>query len=172
MAVRNLPNNVDMKTVLNTMGAALDKTKPNTQAQPPKSPAPAAKNATIAAPTTLTQSFDLLQALTGRLREGKGKDEPKVVTVAVTPLRYQAATVIAKTLAGSRISGHVADMKLSGGTPEQLVNLAVRIFLRYAHTIEAWHDAGRMLQLAQQMDIHWDESILSPEHRKAMDYGV
>jgi len=143
----------------------------------------------------MMQSLDLLQSLKLRMVEatraelapqsakgkapigktdplvskGSGKKEPAPVTAAVTPLRYQAATVIAKTLGGARISGPMTDFKLAGGTPEQLINIALRAYLRVAHTVESWHTTGRMLELARSMNIKWDPTILSPSHRKIMD---
>lgn len=94
--------------------------------------------------------------------------ESPAVATAVIPLRFQAATLIAKTLGGSRISGPMANFNVSGGTPEVMVNMGLRAFLRQAHTQEAWHEAGRMLQLAKQMHINWDESLLRPTHRTTM----
>ena len=120
-----------------------------------------------ARPVTLMNSKAILTALEFVMREDIDLEPPQV-TAAVIPLRYQAAIVIAKTLGGSRISGPSADYKYASGTPEVIVNMAVRDFLRRAHTPEAWQNAGRMLQLAYQMNIRWDSTILKPSHRKIM----
>lgn len=157
-----------------------DKVKSPTPGQPSTTPKPATSPSTtkpVASPSysasrPLMASRDLLRALESRLLEAPGDaSEPPKVTAAVTPLRYQAATVVAKTLGGSRISGPSIDFRLSSGTPEQLVNYGLRAFLRVSHTPESWHNAGRMLQLARQMGINWNDAMLTPTHRKVMDLG-
>lgn len=97
-------------------------------------------------------------------------EEPAEVTTAVVPLRFQAATLIASTLTGSRMSGveFAGDTIRKNGTPEQLVNNALRQFLRNSHSQETWQNVGNMLTLARQMDINWDDTILRPDHRKLL----
>lgn len=183
----------DMKRTIDTMTPNQAKAAMAIAATPKNTPG--SQGAPAPRPIPMMNSLDLLQSLKLRMVEaakpelapqtakgkaptgksdplvskGSGKKEPAPVTAAVTPLRYQAATVIAKTLGGARISGPMTDFKLAGGTPEQLINIALRAYLRVAHTVESWHTTGRMLELARSMNIKWDPTILSPSHRKIMD---
>ena len=162
-----------MATTVSTSRAAQANTTPTRTTNTTRVGAPTgSRNAVVASPsapspTTLMNAKDISTALEFVMREDV-LPEPPQVTAAVIPLRYQAATVIAKTLGGSRISGKAADYKYAAGTPEVIINNAVREFLRRAHMPEMWQNAGRMLQLAYQMNIKWDSSILKPNHRKIM----
>lgn len=77
------------------------------------------------------------------------------------PLRMQAAMVIAKSLGSVKGSGQVApDLKTSGGSPEAIVNQAIRIWLTGSHTPEGWALGAKMLKLAKQMGIQWDSKLV------------
>jgi len=79
---------------------------------------------------------------------------------AMVPLRMQAAMVIAKTLGGDRSASQQVDYKPSGGAPEAIVNQAIRIWLSGSHTNEGWALGAKMLKLAKQMGIKWDETLV------------
>jgi len=78
----------------------------------------------------------------------------------MVPLRMQAAMVIAKSLGSVKGSGQTADFRVSGGTPESIVNQAVRVWLSGSHTNEGWALGAKMLKLAKSMGIKWDENLL------------
>jgi hypothetical protein len=155
------------------MDPAAAKAKAALKSSPIAKPGQSGKAAAM--PVAIMASLDLLHKIKGRISEaidsagGPAKKEPTEVTAAVTPLRYQAATVIAQILGGSRISGHMAQFKQSMSSPEQMIDVALRIFLRNSHTPEAWADAGRMLELAKSMKIAWNDKVLSQRHREIMD---
>lgn len=79
---------------------------------------------------------------------------------AMVPLRMQAAMVIAKSLGAVKGSGVAVDFKAAGSSPEALVNQAVRVWLQGSHTNEGWALGAKMLKLAKQMGIKWDENLL------------
>lgn len=78
----------------------------------------------------------------------------------MVPLRMQAAMVIAKTLGGDRSASQQIDFKPSGGSPEAIVNQAIRYWLQGSHTNEGWALGAKMLMLAKQMGIKWDDTLL------------
>ena len=80
---------------------------------------------------------------------------------AMVPLRMQAAMVIAKSLGTVKGSGQIGpDMRVSGGTPESIVNQAIRVWLSGSHTNEGWALGAKMLKLAKSMGIKWDEKLV------------
>lgn len=79
---------------------------------------------------------------------------------AMVPLRMQAAMVIAKSLGTVKGSGQSADLRISGGTPEAIVNQAIRVWLSGSHTNEGWALGAKMLKLAKSMGIKWDEKLV------------
>lgn len=79
---------------------------------------------------------------------------------AMIPLRMQAAMVIAKSLGTVKGSGQSTDIRVSGGTPESIVNQAIRVWLSGSHTSEGWALGAKMLKLAKQMGIKWDDALV------------
>lgn len=79
---------------------------------------------------------------------------------AMVPLRMQAAMVIAKSLGTVKGSGQSVDLRVSGGTPESIVNQAIRVWLSGSHTNEGWALGAKMLKLAKSMGIKWDEKLV------------
>lgn len=80
---------------------------------------------------------------------------------AMVPLRMQAAMVIAKSLGTVKGSGQIGpDLRVSGGTPESIVNQAIRVWLSGSHTNEGWALGAKMLKLAKSMGIKWDEKLV------------
>ena len=123
--------------------------------------------------TQVKESLKRLRELQLRLTEAvvapdDAEGEDPTVADTLVPLRFQAATIIAKTLGGARISGAVQDFRSGGGTPAQLVDFAVRMFIRNAHSPEGWAMAGSMLRQAHLMEIPWNIKLLSSEQRKLM----
>jgi len=106
----------------------------------------------------------------GELRESA--ESPSSVVEAskdpMVPLRMQAAMVIAKSLGGVKGSGQTADFRVSGSTPESIVNQAIRVWVSGSHTPEAWKLGGQMLKVAKSMGISWDEKLIRPATRKAI----
>lgn len=90
------------------------------------------------------------------------EDEPlKEAEDPVVPMRLQAAMVIAKSLGSVKGTGQIApDIKISGGSPESIVNQAIRVWLQGSHTNEGWALGAKMLKLAKHMGINWDEKLL------------
>jgi hypothetical protein len=87
------------------------------------------------------------------LNEAEEKD-------AMVPLRMQAAMVIAKSLGTVKQSGQSTELRISGGTPEAIVNQAIRVWLSGSHTPEGWALGAKMLKLAKSMGIKWDEKLV------------
>jgi len=83
-------------------------------------------------------------------------DKPNLIT---SP-RMQAAMVIAKSLGSVKGSGQTANFNVSGGTPESIVNQAVRVWLSGSHSNEGWALGAKMLKVAKSMGIKWDENLL------------
>jgi len=79
---------------------------------------------------------------------------------AMVPLRMQAALVIAKSLGTVKGSGQTVDFRVSGGSPEAIVNQAIRVWLSGSHTNEGWALGAKMLKLAKSMGIKWDEKLV------------
>jgi hypothetical protein len=79
---------------------------------------------------------------------------------AMVPLRMQAAMVIAKSLGSVKGSGQSTDLRVSGGTPESIVNQAIRVWLSGSHTNEGWALGAKMLKLAKSMGIKWDDKLV------------
>ena len=92
---------------------------------------------------------------------------------AMVPLRMQAAMVIAKSLGSVKGSGQSTDLRVSGGTPESIVNQAIRVWLSGSHTNEGWALGAKMLKLAKSMGIKWDDKLvrqkLAPITLKKLD---
>ena len=78
----------------------------------------------------------------------------------VVPMRMQAAMVVAKALGSVRGTGQSADFKVSSSSPEALVNQALRVWLSGSHTNEGWALGAKMLKLAKEMGIKWDEKLV------------
>ena len=78
----------------------------------------------------------------------------------------QAAKIIAKSLTGSESRG------LTGTgwkkTPHEIIDDAVRHFLKGRHTPKAWQIAGQMLNKATLLGIKWNQKLIQPATRKAM----
>ena len=122
----------------------------------------------------LDQVNDVTTILHYRRRGGKQLKE------AVTPLgrpapvgqQMQAALIIYKSLTGRAASARVS---YDGSKPEgaqrmplDVINEAVRYFMKGRHTPEAWHIAGKMLNKATELGIKWDQKLIKPTTRKAM----
>lgn len=86
----------------------------------------------------------------------------------VVPLRMQAAMVVAKALGSVRGTGQLANFNVSSSSPEALVNQALRVWLSGSHTPEGWALGAKMLKLAKEMGIKWDEKLVRPATRKAL----
>ena len=78
----------------------------------------------------------------------------------VVPMRMQAAMVVAKALGSVRGTGQSTDFKVSSSSPEALVNQALRVWLSGSHTNEGWALGAKMLKLAKEMGIKWDEKLV------------
>ena len=80
--------------------------------------------------------------------------------------QMQAAKIIAKSLTGSESRG------LTGTgwkkTPHEIIDDAVRHFLKGRHTPKAWQIAGKMLNKATLLGIKWTQKLIQPTTRKAM----
>ena len=80
--------------------------------------------------------------------------------------QMQAAKIIAKSLTGSESRG------LTGTgwkkTPHEIIDDAVRHFLKGRHTPKAWQIAGKMLNKATLLGIKWNQKLIQPTTRKAM----
>jgi len=76
--------------------------------------------------------------------------------------------VIAKSLGGVKGAGQTTDFRVSGSTPESIVNQAIRVWMSGSHTPEAWKLGGQMLKVAKSMGISWDEKLIRPSTRKAI----
>ena len=80
--------------------------------------------------------------------------------------QMQAAKIIAKSLTGSESRG------LTGTgwkkTPHEIIDDAVRHFLKGRHTPKAWQIAGQMLNKATLLGIKWNQKLIQPATRKAM----
>ncbi len=86
----------------------------------------------------------------------------------VVPLRMQAAMVIAKALGSVRGTGQSIVFKASSSSPEAVVNQALRVWLSGSHTPEGWSLGAKMLKLAKEMGIKWDDKLVRPATRKAL----
>jgi hypothetical protein len=111
----------------------------------------------------LDQVNDVTTILHYRRRGGKQLKE------AVTPLgrpapasqQMQAALIIYKSLTGRAA-------RVAYRTSVDVINDAVRYFMKGRHTPEAWHIAGKMLNKATELGIKWDQKLIKPATRKAM----
>jgi hypothetical protein len=63
-------------------------------------------------------------------------------------------------LGSVRGTGQSTDFKVSSSSPEALVNQALRVWLSGSHTNEGWALGAKMLKLAKEMGIKWDEKLL------------
>jgi hypothetical protein len=79
------------------------------------------------------------------------------------PVRQQmdAALIIYKSLTGRTA-------RVAYRTSVDVINDAVRYFMKGRHTPEAWHIAGKMLNKATELGIKWDQKLIKPATRKAM----
>ena len=111
----------------------------------------------------LDQVNDVTTILHYRRRGGKQLKE------AVTPLgrpapasqQMDAALIIYKSLTGR-------PARVAYRTSVDVINDAVRYFMKGRHTPEAWHIAGKMLNKATELGIKWDQKLIKPATRKAM----
>ena len=78
----------------------------------------------------------------------------------------QAAKIIAKSLTGSESRGLTG--KGWKKTPHEIIDDAVRHFLKGRHTPKAWQIAGKMLNKATLLGIKWTQKLIQPTTRKAM----
>lgn len=117
---------------------------------------------TPASPTTNT--FESIFRLFGVSlnedhEEGESEETPAETKVAVVPVQKQAAATIAKKF------GVEVD---PDDDPASIINAALENYLKSSHSRSEWEDAGRMLALAKNMDIEWNQSLLKSVHRKVM----
>lgn len=84
-------------------------------------------------------------------------DQPKD---AMVPLRMQAAMVIAKSLGTVKGTGQSTELRVSGSSPDAIVNQAIRVWLSGSHTPEGWALGAKMLKLAKSIGIKWDEKLV------------
>ena len=116
----------------------------------------------------LDQVNDVTTILNYRRRGGKQFKEAtdKLSRPASVSQQMQAAKIIAKSLTGSESRG------LTGTgwkkTPHEIIDDAVRHFLKGRHTPKAWHIAGKMLNKATLLGIKWNQKLIRPTTRKAM----
>ena len=80
--------------------------------------------------------------------------------------QMQAAKIIAKSLTGSESRGLTG--KGWKKTPHEIIDDAVRHFLKGRHTPKAWQIAGKMLNKATLLGIKWNQKLIQPTTRKAM----
>jgi len=82
-------------------------------------------------------------------------DKPNLIT---SP-RMQAAMVIAKSLGSVKGSGQTADFRVSGGTPESIVNQAIREFGCLDHIPMK---GGRLVPKCSRLQNRWASSGIIP----------
>ena len=80
--------------------------------------------------------------------------------------QMDAARIIHKSLTGSESRGLTG--KGWKKTPQDVINDAVRHFLKGRHTPEGWRIAGKILNKATELGIKWDQKLLKPMTRYAM----
>ncbi len=85
------------------------------------------------------------------------------------PVRRQmdAALIIYKSLTGSEDKRGLTGSGWKK-TPQDVINDAVRHFLKGRHTPEGWRIAGKILNKATELGIKWDQKLLKPMTRYAM----
>ena len=116
----------------------------------------------------LDQVNDASTVLSFRRRGGKQVKEAtdKLSRPASVSQQMQAAKIIAKSLTGSESRG------LTGTgwkkTPHEIIDDAVRHFLKGRHTPKAWQIAGKMLNKATLLGIKWNQKLIRPTTRKSM----
>ena len=116
----------------------------------------------------LDQVNDASTVLYYRSRGGKQVKEAvtKLSRPASASQQMQAAKIISKSLTGDESRG------LTGTgwkkTPHEIIDDAVRHFLKGRHTPKAWHIAGKMLNKATLLGIKWNQKLIRPTTRKAM----
>ena len=126
----------------------------------------------------LDQVNDASTVLNYRRRGGKWSGHPglareqvkeatdKLSRPASVSQQMQAAKIISKSLTGDESRG------LTGTgwkkTPHEVIDDAVRHFLKGRHTPKAWHIAGKMLNKASLLGINWNQKLIRPTTRKAM----
>lgn len=93
-------------------------------------------------------------------REAVDHESLTEVEDPVVPMRMQAAMVIAKALGSVKATGQFADFKAVSGSPEALVNQALRVWMSGSHTPEGWALGAKMLKLAKDMGIKWDYKLI------------
>ena len=80
--------------------------------------------------------------------------------------QMDAARIIHKSLTGSESRGLTG--KGWKKTPQDVIDDAVRHFLKGRHTPEGWRIAGKILNKATELGIKWDQKLLKPMTRYAM----
>ena len=101
----------------------------------------------------------------GHLR-GLVEAPTKLSRPASVSQQMQAAKIIAKSLTGSESRGLTG--KGWKKTPHEIIDDAVRHFLKGRHTPKAWQIAGKMLNKATLLGIKWNQKLIQPTTRKAM----
>ena len=111
----------------------------------------------------LDQVNDASTILHYRSRGGKQFKEAVTKLGRPAPVRQQmqAALIIYKSLTGRTA-------RVAYRTSVDVINDAVRYFMKGRHTPEAWHIAGKMLNKATELGIKWDQKLIKPATRKAM----
>jgi hypothetical protein len=111
----------------------------------------------------LDQVNDASTILHYRMRGGKQFKEAVTKLGRPAPVRQQmdAALIIYKSLTGRTA-------RVAYRTSVDVINDAVRYFMKGRHTPEAWHIAGKMLNKATELGIKWDQKLIKPATRKAM----
>ena len=77
-----------------------------------------------------------------------------------------AARIIHKSLTGSESRGLTG--KGWKKTPQDVIDDAVRHFLKGRHTPKGWRIAGKILNKATELGIKWDQKLIKPMTRYAM----
>ena len=80
--------------------------------------------------------------------------------------QMDAARIIHKSLTGSESRGLTG--KGWKKTPQDVIDDAVRHFLKGRHTPKGWRIAGKILNKATELGIKWDQKLLKPMTRYAM----
>ena len=81
--------------------------------------------------------------------------------------QMDAARIIHKSLTGSEDKRGLTGSGWKK-TPQDVINDAVRHFLKGRHTPEGWRIAGKILNKATELGIKWDQKLLKPMTRYAM----
>jgi len=116
----------------------------------------------------LDQVNDVTTILHYRRRGGKQLKEAVTKLGRPAPVNQQmkAAQIIAKSLTGRESRGLTG--KGWKKTPHEVIDDAVRHFLKGRHTPEGWRIAGKILNKATELGIKWNQKLIRPTTRKAM----